>query len=105
MIAAQESGQDLYIAPRENEEHAGMLEFAGTYVMTTEYKYLPEDVKLLIDQHIRERKEMLIAAETGQQPPPGGMGVTSLPGSPGVSGALRPDVQEEPLPPQAAPLV
>jgi hypothetical protein len=47
-----------YIAPRELEEHKGMLNYAYRFIMTAEFKYLPEDQKLLIEQHIKEREQV-----------------------------------------------
>lgn len=73
-----------YIEPRELQDHQNMLKFAYQYVMTTEYKYLPEDEKQLIDQHIKAR-EMLAAqgaapagGTPGPTPQPGGL--SQLPG-------------------------
>lgn len=45
-----------YIPPRPNQDHVGMLAAALDYVMTREYLDLPEDAKLLIDQHIEDLK-------------------------------------------------
>jgi hypothetical protein len=84
-----------YIAPRELEEHQGMLEYAYDFLMTSEFKYLPEETKLLLEQHIRERETM---AAAGAQPPAAAPNLEPLPGSPGVSGAITPDVGGGPLP-------
>ena len=48
-----------------------MLAFAMNYIMTTEFKYLPQDTKVLIRQHIKDRGA-LAAQEKGGLPPPGG---------------------------------
>lgn len=48
----------VYIAPRKGQDHPNMLTFAQQYVMTTEYKYLEDDSKALIDRHNDERKQL-----------------------------------------------
>lgn len=47
----------MYIAPEENQDHVNMLAAALEYVMTREYFDLDEDQKLLINQHIADRKQ------------------------------------------------
>lgn len=89
MIAKAEAGEPIYIAPRKISEHEGMLEFAYDYIMTSEFKYLQEDMKKLIERHIEEREAL---AAQGAAPAEAGPGVQTLPGSPGVSGALPPEV-------------
>jgi hypothetical protein len=84
-----------YIAPRELEEHQGMLEYAYDFLMTSEFKFLPEETKLLVEQHIREREAM---AAQGAQPPAAAPNLAPLPGSPGVSGAITPDIGGAPPP-------
>jgi hypothetical protein len=54
----------LYIAPEELQDHKNMLSFAYHYLMTTEFKYLQDDEKVLIRRHVRER-EQLAAAGVG----------------------------------------
>jgi NurA-like 5'-3' nuclease len=90
MIARAEEGEALYIAPKELEEHQGMLEYAYDYIMSSEYKYLPEDIKLLIERHIKDREAL--AAQGAAAAQPQGAGVQTLPGTPGVSGALKPEL-------------
>lgn len=66
MIANQ-----IYIPPRELQEHKAMLEEAYTYVMSAEYDGLPEADKALIDRHIKEREEVAAqsqAAGAGEDP-------------------------------------
>ena len=86
--------QSEYIGPRKSgiQEHEGMLKYAYDYVMTSEFKYLPESTKLLIERHITEREEL---AAAGAAPAPAAAGPTEIPGSPGVSGAITPDVGVE----------
>jgi hypothetical protein len=67
-----------YITPDELQDHKNMLEFAYEYVMTSEFKYLDEDSKELIKQHILEREQ--IAAQ----------GAAPQPGAEGGAGALAP---------------
>lgn len=94
MIARLDEGESAYIAPAELQEHPAMLEYAYDYVMTAEYKYLPDDAKLLIDRHIKDR-EALAAKKAPAAP--AAPGVQQLPGSPGVEGALPPSVGMPPL--------
>lgn len=47
-----------YVAPRELQDHASMLAFAYDFLMTSEFQGLPEGLKDLIEQHIREREQM-----------------------------------------------
>ena len=53
-----------YIEPRDRQDHQNMLLFANQYVMTSEFKYLDPDAKLLIEQHISDREQL--AAQTAQ---------------------------------------
>lgn len=59
---------NLYIAPVELQDHKNMLDFAYYFVMTTEYKYLPEDQKALINKHIKEREQLAAAQQNVGQP-------------------------------------
>lgn len=70
MAAKFMAGTPVYIAPRELADHAGMLEFCQFYVMSADYKYLPEDLKALIDQHIHERIQVATKMATGGATPP-----------------------------------
>lgn len=64
----------LYIEPDDLEDHQGMLHYAYYYVMTVEFKYLEDDAKSLIKQHIRQREEL----EASKNAPP-----PLTPGAPG----------------------
>jgi hypothetical protein len=48
----------LYVQPEAHQDHSGMLAAALQYVMTREYFDLDDESKLLIQQHIQERKTM-----------------------------------------------
>lgn len=63
-----------YIAPQPNQDHVGMLAACLEYVMTREFFDLDEESKILINQHIEDRKQMG-GAEAAPQPAP-------MPGSP-----------------------
>lgn len=82
MIAQAKIGEPQYIEPEELENHAPMLIFAQKYRNSMEYKSLPDDIKPLIEQHIRARMEMAASVAQGGQAgqpagptaqPPGGM--------------------------------
>ncbi len=78
-----------YIPPHELEEHAGRLEFAYTWLETTEFKYLQEPLKDMIRMHVKEREAMM--AEAAQQAPATDPAL-ELAGMPGVDGAMDPSV-------------
>ena len=84
----------MYISPRELEDHKNMLSFSYHYLMTTEFKYLKDDEKVLIERHVKEREQFAAqgpanAALGGQPPGPlpqggdvTGQGLPPLPGGP-----------------------
>ena len=60
----------LYIPPEENQNHAAILAAALDYVMTREYMDLDDDKKFLVNQHIRDLKQLgANVAQTGQANP------------------------------------
>ena len=76
MIAKAEQGTAEYIEPRELEEHKGMLDAAYKYIMTRRFYQLSNDVKILIEKHIKAREAMAApVAEPAGMPPAGGMPV------------------------------
>lgn len=93
--------RNLYIQPREKQDHQQMLAYAYKYLMTSEFKYLKEEQKALIETHIGER-EQLAASQAqgglGGAAAPAGMGgpaqapATQLPGPEGA-GAPPPGAQ------------
>ncbi len=76
-----------FIAPRLYEDHPNMLIYAKQWVMSREFTDLPENVKLLCEQHMTQRIQMeaqqSLAAQSGV---PGG-----APPQGGVPGALPPN--------------
>lgn len=62
------------VHPRELQDHKRMLDYCYEFVMTAEFKYLPEETKALIDNYIKEVEQM--AAQGAQPAPP--------PGQPGL---------------------
>lgn len=74
MIAKNDAGATIYIAPREIQEHKGMLDAAYKYVMTKRFDNQPEEVKKLIERHIVEREAMGAKAQAAAEPAaPAGM--------------------------------
>jgi hypothetical protein len=69
MEAAHAQGTDIYLPPEENENHAGMLITCQDYRMSATFKYLPPDVKLLVDRHIKERLQMQATKMAPPAPP------------------------------------
>jgi hypothetical protein len=84
--------KNLYIPPRDLQDHKNMLEYAYEYVMTTEYKYLQPEQQALVDRHIKEREQLAAAgAMAGAGMPggaPGGAPAGPLPAVPGAAGPL-----------------
>lgn len=67
-----------YIPPQELEDHENMIAWALDYVMTAEFKYLEEDQKVLVKQHIRDRISMSAQEKSG--------GLSAQPQAPGPAG-------------------
>jgi hypothetical protein len=92
--------KNLYIPPREMQDHQGMLAFSYEFLMTSEFKYLLPEQQTLIEQHIKEREQMAAAAQA-TMPGPGGMGSPAVPegqlAGPGPAGS--------PPPPPVGPIV
>lgn len=76
-------GKPIYIPPEPMEDHLGRLEWARTYLETSEFKYLPEELKELIRQHIQDRMDMAAQEAAPQQ---ANLGLAPF-GMPGVGGA------------------
>jgi len=71
-----EGNGDVYVPPREKQEHQGMLSYCYKFIMSSEYRDLDERVKILIDKHIEDREEIAAAgildpqeANAGANPP------------------------------------
>jgi hypothetical protein len=75
-----------YLEPRKLEDHKNMLEFSYRYVMTSEFKYLDDDSKELIYQHVEDREQL--AATPAQPAPVGAPGEVPAPGGAPDLGAL-----------------
>ncbi len=86
--------EEAYIAPESGEEHKGRLDYAYTYVETTDFKYLPKIAKELIRQHITERETMLAAdiAKKNASPAPEMPAAADIAGMPGTEGAINPSI-------------
>jgi hypothetical protein len=85
------------IPPRELQEHKAMLAYAYKYLMTAEFKNLPEDTKILIEEHIRLREQIAAAgAGVGMD----GLGVQA-PGPAPAGPGMAPDAL---MPSAAGPL-
>jgi hypothetical protein len=78
----------VYIKPRELQDHKNMLSFAYNFVMTTDFKYLEDDLKLLIEKHIRDREQVAAqgVAAAGAAPAGGGQAEGQPPPLPGPGG-------------------
>lgn len=93
MAASYYEGNPIMIEPEDLQEHAGMLDFAYTYVMTSEFKHMPEELKELIKSHIRSREDMAAKDMAGGAQAQAAPDTEVAPfGMPGVGGATSPEV-------------
>lgn len=79
-------GTPIYIPPEPMEDHLSRLEWARTYLETSEFKYLPEELKELIRRHVQDRMDLAAQEAAPAAPAPDVLPV----GMPGVEGALAP---------------
>lgn len=77
------------VEPREKEDHANMLVYAKDFVMMQAFAVLDEEVKVLIEEHMSMREQMM-----AQQAPQGG----GMPGQP-EAGPMGPEAGAAPLGP------
>jgi hypothetical protein len=89
--------QNLYIPPEELQDHKNMLDYAYEFLMTSEFKYLAEESKVLIRQHVKEREQLAAQVQGANMPgaAPGGM-----PGAPEqmLPGPNSPGAAQPPIP-------
>ncbi len=69
----------MYIPPAELQDHANMLKHAYYYIMTSEFKYLTDDDKALINRHIKEREQFEASRQAAGM---GGVNMQALGGQP-----------------------
>jgi hypothetical protein len=94
-----------YIAPEELQDHKNMLAYAYMYLMTSEFKYLEDDGKALIRQHVKDREQLAAQAggmpgvlDTGAAPGPTPQGPNGMP--PSAPGMQQGQVDTTQLPNQ-----
>lgn len=80
-------GKPIYIPPEPMEDHLSRLEYAREYLETSEFKYLPTELKELIRRHVQDRMDL--AAQEASPIPQPDAGIMPA-GMPGVEGALPP---------------
>ena len=88
MGLAFEQGNPIYIPPEEMEDHLSRLEWARVYLETSEFRDLPEELKGLIRQHLKDRQAMAAQEAVAVAPDPN----VAPAGMPGVEGAITPDL-------------
>jgi hypothetical protein len=77
-----------YVAPEELQDHENMIAYSLQYFMTTEFKYLPEEIKQLCRQHTKDRalqaakEKQSLSQESGSQLPGGPMSPGPAPAGP-----------------------
>jgi hypothetical protein len=90
--------RDIYIPPREMQDHTNMLSYAYNFLMTSEFKYLRPEHQALIERHIKEREQLKLAQAQGQaggMPAGAAAGGIPAPGSlPAVPGGAPLDVMQ-----------
>jgi hypothetical protein len=59
-----------YEAPRELQDHKNMLEYAYDFLMSSEFKYLDEAHKQLVEQHVKAREQLAAAGPAAAGPSP-----------------------------------
>ena len=99
-IFEQMIAKTLYLEPRELQDHKNMLAFAYDYIMTSEFSYLEERHKLLVEQHIRAREQFAAAGPAAQAGADAGAGGQPNPAQLGAPAAALPG-PNNPLPTQA----
>jgi len=81
----------VYMAPEELEDHESMLEYAKTWRMSAEFKYLDKNLQGLILQHMKARMALLadVISQAGPGAPPPALDAAIAPAAaPGLPGAL-----------------
>jgi hypothetical protein len=53
-----------YVEPRELQDHKRMLDYAYNFVMTGEFRILPEGIKQMLERHIKAREQLAAATPT-----------------------------------------
>lgn len=80
------------VKPREMQDHAGMLEYGYQYLMSAEFRDLEDNIKELIEQHLKEREQMAAAGpQAAAGAPAAAQPGAAMPGiNPMSGGALPP---------------
>lgn len=86
----------VYMPPEELQEHEAMLAYGLRFVMTSEFKYLEPDEKLLIRKHIKDRATLAASEKAGGHADAG-----AAPGAPGPKPGMS-QVPGQPASPAAA---
>ncbi len=81
------------IEPRDLQDHAGMLDYAYTFVMSAEYRDLGSEEQEMIDEHIKKREQMAAQAATKGQADPAAAAAAAggAPPPPGPPATMSPD--------------
>lgn len=61
---------EIYIEPKELEDHVNMLLYAYKFRMSSEFKYLPEAAQALIERHMKDREQMEVNRQQTSRPGP-----------------------------------
>ena len=86
------TNQNIYVEPRELSDHKSMLAYAYDFIMSSEFSFLTEEHKQLIEKHIHAREQFAAQGPAagaqaaggmpGAEPQPGGNASAPQPGAP-----------------------
>lgn len=96
-------GSGRYVAPEDLMDHENMIAWALDYFMSQEFTSLPQEIKLLLKQHVRDRSRVAAQEQSGGAAAPAATAAPAnaapgpLPGGP--AGPMpEPAVQPTPAP-------
>jgi len=87
--------QDIYIAPRQLQDHQSMLQYSYDFLMSSEFSFLSEQHKQLIERHVQEREQLAAEGPAAQQTQGMGQpnaGAPSASGQPGAPAGVAPQL-------------
>lgn len=76
-----------YISPEKLQDHTNMLAYCSMYLMTSDFKYLPIESKVLLRRHVVERQALLAEESGSSSSAPPDAAPPALPAMPDLGGA------------------
>lgn len=96
-IFEEMGASNIYIPPKDMQDHRNMLAFAYQFVMTTEFKYMEPEKQALVERHIRERETMAAQGAAPAEQIVGGPAVGALPPLAGAGGEATVTAPQQPM--------